>query len=177
VKVALDLPRIINELTLIFPAFKLGKLTLKSAKNMGKKSKIRVITLGLIQEGSRLFVSEGYDIKRQQHFYRPLGGGVEFHETSLEALKREFQEEVQAELTQIDYLSCIENIFIYNGVPSHEIIQLYRCNFSDRKFYEIDVIPFFEGKRQGTAIWVEIDRFTSGELMLVPEKILDFLQP
>ncbi len=143
---------------------------------MSKKPKIRVITLGLIQDKNRLFISEGYDSVKNQSFYRPLGGGLDFGETSLEALKREFQEEVKGELTNIHYLGCVENIFIYNGKPGHEIIQLYRCDFSDSKFYELDSIPFFEGKREGKALWVEIDRLTSGELVLVPPKLLDFIQ-
>lgn len=143
---------------------------------MSKKPKIRVITLGLIQNQNRLFVSEGYDSVKHKSFYRPLGGGIEFGETSLDALKREFQEEVKGELTNIHYLGCLENIFIYNGKPRHEIIQLYRCDFSDRQFYELDSIPFFEGKREGKAIWVDIDRLTSGELVLVPAKLLDFIQ-
>ncbi|MCT7984442.1 NUDIX hydrolase [Laspinema sp. A4] len=143
---------------------------------MTKKPKIRVITLGLIQDKNRLFVSEGYDSVKHQSFYRPLGGGLDFGETSLEALKREFQEEVKGELTNIHYLGCLENIFIYNGKPGHEIIQLYRCDFRDRKFYELDSVPFFEGNRQGKALWIEIDRLTSGELVLVPHQLLDFIQ-
>lgn len=143
---------------------------------MSKKTKIRVITLGLIQDKNRLFVSEGYDSVKHKSFYRPLGGGLDFGETSLDALKREFQEEVNADLTNIYYLGCLENIFIYNGKPRHEIIQLYRCDFSDSKFYELDSIPFFEGNREGIAIWVDIDRLTSGELVLVPPQLLDFIQ-
>lgn len=143
---------------------------------MSKNPKIRVITLGLIQDNNRLFVSEGYDSVKKQSFYRPLGGGLDFGETSLDALKREFQEEVKGELTNIQYLGCLENIFIYNGKPGHEIIQLYRCDFSDRQFYELDSIPFFEGNREGIAIWVELDKLISGELVLVPQKLLDFIQ-
>ncbi|MCT7978781.1 NUDIX hydrolase [Laspinema olomoucense] len=142
---------------------------------MSKKNKIRVITLGLIKDRNRLFVSEGYDSVKQQSFYRPLGGGIEFGETSLEALKREFQEEVNADLANIHYLGCVENIFIYNGKPGHEIIQLYRCDFSDRKFYELESLYFFEGKREVKALWVEIDQLISGELVLVPTKLLDFI--
>lgn len=159
----------------IFPVFQAGKISI-FIKIMSKKPKIRVITLGLIQDKNRLFVSEGYDAVKKQAFYRPLGGGLDFGETSFDALKREFQEEVNAELTNIHYLGCVENIFIYNGKPGHEIIQLYRCDFSESKFYQIDSIPFFEGKREGKALWVEIDQLTSGELVLVPQKLLEFIQ-
>jgi 8-oxo-dGTP pyrophosphatase MutT (NUDIX family) len=150
---------------------------------MGKSGEICVLALGLIRDGEyakrtlreRLFISQGYDKFTQQTFYRALGGGIDFGETSLEALKREFQEEIQAELTNIRYLGCLENIFIYNGQPGHEIIQLYECDFVYPNFYQLEKIEFAEGERQKTALWVEISRFKSGELKLVPEQIFEFL--
>ena len=72
-------------------------------------SAIRAVALGLIFQGDRVFIYEGYDPFKQRMFHRALGGGIEFGETSLEALQREFQEEIQAELTNIKYLACLEN--------------------------------------------------------------------
>lgn len=138
-------------------------------------AKIRVLALGIIRQGDRLFLGEGYDPIKQESFYRALGGGVDFGETSLEALKREFQEEIQAELTHIEYISCLENIFIYKGKQKHEIIQLYRCDFVDPKFYQIDEIPFSEGDRQKMARWIDIQRLKSGELRIVPEGFLQYI--
>ncbi|BAZ26034.1 NUDIX hydrolase [Kalymmatonema gypsitolerans NIES-4073] len=149
---------------------------------MHKPGEIRVLALGLIRDGKyakrtlreRIFVSEGYDPVKQQTFYRAMGGGVDFGETSLEALKREFQEEIQAELTNIRYLGCLENIFTFNGQSGHEIIQLFESDFVDPKFYQLDKLDFSEGERQKTALWVDINRFKSGELRLVPEQFLDY---
>lgn len=146
-------------------------------------NQIRVLALGLIQDrqaaaaekGDRIFVSEGYDPVKQKTFYRALGGGVDFGETSLTALQREFQEEIQAELANIRYLGCLENVFTFNGQPGHELIQLYKCDFANPKFYEIDELIFVEGDRQKKALWVESDRFKSGELTLVPEQFFDYL--
>jgi 8-oxo-dGTP pyrophosphatase MutT (NUDIX family) len=140
-----------------------------------KPGRIRVLALGWITDGDRVFVAEGYDEAKQDYFYRALGGGVDFGETSLEALKREFQEEVQAELTHIEYLTCIENIFVCHGKPGHELIQLYRCDFADPKFYQIEKMDFSEGDRTHQALWVEIERFKSGELRLVPDVCLRYL--
>lgn len=142
---------------------------------MHKSGEIRVLALGLIRDSDRIFISEGYDPVKQDTFYRALGGGVDFGETSLEALQREFQEEIQAELTNIRYLGCIENLFTFNGKPGHEIIQLYQCDFVDPKLYQIERTVFAEGDRQKTALWVEINRFKSAELRLVPEVFLDYL--
>ncbi len=140
------------------------------------KARIRVITLGLIQDGDRLFVSEDYDSVKQLTFYRALGGGVDFGETSLAALHREFQEELQAELTNVHYLGCIENLFVYNGKPGHELVQIYRCDFVDPKFYQVTQCSFWEGKEQKLARWIEIEKFRSGELQLYPETFLDYLR-
>ncbi|MBE9210921.1 NUDIX domain-containing protein [Nostoc sp. LEGE 06077] len=143
---------------------------------MSKSGEIRVIVLGLIRGGERIFVSEGYDPAKQAHFYRALGGGVDFGETSHAALQREFQEEIQAELTNICYLGCIENLFIYNNRQGHEIIQLYQCDFADSKFYQIDSLMFSEsGTHHHRALWIDIARFKSGELKLVPEEFFNYL--
>jgi 8-oxo-dGTP pyrophosphatase MutT (NUDIX family) len=141
---------------------------------MHKPGEIRVLALGLIRDANRIFVSEGYDPVKQQTFYRAMGGGVDFGETSLEALKREFQEEIQADLTNIRYLGCLENIFTFNGQSGHEIIQLFESDFVDPKFYQLDKLDFSEGERQKTALWVDVYRFKSGELRLVPEQFLDY---
>jgi 8-oxo-dGTP pyrophosphatase MutT (NUDIX family) len=142
---------------------------------MGFTSEIRVLALGLITERSRTFVSQGYDSKKKQTYYRSLGGGVDFGEASAVALEREFQEELEAALTNIRYLGCLENIFEFDGKPGHEIIQLYACDFCDRRFYEQESVEFNEGKRKKLALWVDCDRFLSGELTLYPSGIEKYL--
>lgn len=142
---------------------------------MHSEGQIRVLALGLIKKGNRVFISQGYDPVKQQTFYRAMGGGVDFGETSLEALQREFQEEIQAQLTNINYLGCLENLFTFNGKPGHELLQVYQCDFVDPKFYQLESLTFAEGKRQKTALWVDVALFKSGELLLVPKPFLDLL--
>ncbi|MBW4559925.1 MAG: NUDIX domain-containing protein [Mojavia pulchra JT2-VF2] len=143
---------------------------------MNKPGEIRMLVLGLIRDGDRIFVSEGYDPTKQSTFYRALGGGVEFGETSRAALEREFQEEIQAELTNIRYLGCIENLFMFNGRQGHEVIQLYQCDFADPKFYQLESLIFSESaNHKHRALWIDIYRFKSSELRLVPEIFFDYL--
>ncbi|MDZ7959983.1 MAG: NUDIX domain-containing protein [Aulosira sp. DedQUE10] len=143
---------------------------------MNKPGEIRVLVLGLIRDGERIFVSEGYDPVKQSTFYRALGGGVEFGETSHLALKREFQEEIQADLTNIRYLGCIENLFTFNARQGHEIIQLYQCDFAEPKFYQLESLIFSESEtHKHRALWLSIERFKSGELRLVPEAFFNYL--
>ncbi|MCJ8282016.1 MAG: NUDIX hydrolase [Rivularia sp. ALOHA_DT_140] len=143
---------------------------------MYKEGKIRVLALGIIRDtNNRTLLSEGYDPVKKDKFYRALGGGVEFGETSFEALQREFQEEIQAELTNIRYLACLENIFTFQGNPGHEIIQLYQCDLVDPKFYQQEKITFNEGEREKTALWMDINTLKSGSARLVPEGFVDYL--
>lgn len=142
---------------------------------MHKPDEIRFLVLGLIKDRDRAFLSEGYDTTKQEYFYRALGGGVEFGEKSYDALKREFQEELDAELTNIRYLTCLESLFSFNGQPGHEVIQLYQCDFADPKFYTIEEITFNEGKRQKIARWVDLEKCRSGELKVVPEPMVEYI--
>lgn len=140
------------------------------------KSRIRAIALGLIRHQGHVFVSRGYDTVKGKEFYRFLGGGIDFGETSVGALKREFQEEIQAELTNIKYLTCLDNIFMCDGVPGHELIQLFHCDFIDADFYRLDhVYTLIEGKDMKEAIWISISKVLSGDLNLVPKNCHPYL--
>lgn len=144
---------------------------------MNKTSRIRALVLGLIRSSDdRLLVAEGYDLVKQNFFYRCLGGGVDFCETSEAALKREFLEEIQAEVINLRYLGFSENLFTYNGKPGHEWIQFYQCDFVDPKFYQLEELVCVEDSGVNfVARWVERDRFLTKELRLVPEICLKYL--
>ncbi|MDX1977537.1 MAG: NUDIX hydrolase [Pseudanabaenaceae cyanobacterium bins.68] len=142
---------------------------------MGYSPTIRVLALGVICDRQRVFMSEGHDPVKGQTFYRALGGGIDFGESSAAALVREFKEELDTEVVNLSYLGCLENLFSFNGQPGHEIIQLYSCEFQDPKFYQLEQIEFAEGARRKLALWVDINRFLSGELILYPDGMTRYL--
>ncbi len=138
--------------------------------------RIRPIALGLIEHQGHVLVSKGEDSKTGEPFYRFLGGGIEFGETSAAALVREFAEEIQAQLTEVEYLGCLDNIFTLNGKPKHELIQLFRAKFVDRAFYQLDqCFDLVEGDRLDQAFWLNTERIFAGECQLVPESCLSYL--
>jgi 8-oxo-dGTP pyrophosphatase MutT (NUDIX family) len=136
---------------------------------------IRFLVIAVIKQGDRIFLSQGFDPVKNETFYRAMGGGVDFGESSFDALKREFKEEINAEITNTKYLGCLESIFQFKGVTGHEVIQVYQADFVDDKFYQLDELTFYEKERQKTAIWVNINELKSGNLRLVPENFINFL--
>ncbi len=117
---------------------------------------IRPLALALIKnEKNQILVSPGYDEVKQEPFYRLLGGGVEFGETSLEALHREFKEELNVELTNCRLLDVYENIFTFNNKPGHEIIFIYQADFVDLNNYQITEFQILDSSTDNKVIWLD----------------------
>lgn len=140
---------------------------------MDKFNEIRPIVLGLAIKDNKLLVSEGVDKKKNQTFYRCLGGGIEFLETSADALKREFLEEINIEIEVKDFLGIAENIFTYEGKSAHELVLFYSIEIPNN-VYKDEYVVNEEGKLS-KAMWVDIDEFKNGNRILYPKEIFRFL--
>jgi 8-oxo-dGTP pyrophosphatase MutT (NUDIX family) len=140
-----------------------------------QEHKIRALALGVFRRGDAILVGEGYDPTKDQTFYRPLGGGIEFGEHSLIALHREMREEIGAEIKNARLLGTVENIFVFNGVPGHEIVQIYEAEFVDESFYAQAEIVVNEGPLIGKAVWMSLGDFQNGVMPLYPEGLLGLL--
>ncbi|RLC76457.1 MAG: NUDIX hydrolase [Chloroflexi bacterium] len=141
-----------------------------------KSGRIRPLVLGLVWRGDELLVFEGYDRIKEEIYYRPLGGGIEFGEHSREALRREFREELGAELASARYTATIENIFVCNGRRGHEIILLYEATLADQSLYERETFEVREETETLTARWMPLREFQEGGPPLYPDGLLELLQ-
>jgi ADP-ribose pyrophosphatase YjhB (NUDIX family) len=138
-------------------------------------SSIRPITLAVIRRGDALLVFEGRDDVKDETFYRPLGGGVEFGEPSEVALKREFREELDADLVVKERIGVLENVYTWRGRRGHEIAFLYAAEFADASFYARDEMKILDD--DATARWVDVADFRDGSKILYPAGLIGLLSP
>ncbi len=101
---------------------------------ISKSSVIRIKALGLHWRGSRFLAFEVYDREGRLKGVRPLGGSVEFGETARDAVVREFQEELDTEVSVLAGPMVLENVFIHEGENRHEVLFIFDLAFPQGAF-------------------------------------------
>ncbi|MGE0060315.1 MAG: NUDIX hydrolase [Dehalococcoidia bacterium] len=142
----------------------------------GWANRIRPIALVLFRrDDGAVLVAPGYDRIKEQQFYRPLGGEIEFGELAEAAARREILEELAAEVGDLRLLGVFENIFTFLGASGHELVWVFEGSFVDQSFTERDVVYALEGDATFEVHWVPMQRFIDGEVPLYPEGLLGVL--
>jgi len=140
------------------------------------KNQIRPIAICVFRDKDRILVFEGYDRAKDEIFYRPLGGGIEFGEGAEDAVRRELKEEINVEVGEVHFLGALENIFSFYGKSYHEIVMVYDGVPIKSGLYEQAVIVGQEANGDVIrAIWMSLDQFESGESILYPTGLLELL--
>jgi len=146
---------------------------------MKKKKRIRPLAICIFRHHDRVLVAEGYDPVKGEHFFRPLGGGIEFGESSRETICRELMEEINVEVEEdsLRYLGAVENIFTFSGSPGHEIVLIYDGALKETRLYDQAVIQGKEANGEEIrAVWKHIDEFGEGKSILYPTGLLEMLR-
>ena len=140
--------------------------------------RIRTVAVALCRDGDRILVERGYDRVRDQHFYRAIGGGVEFGERAAVAVEREWREELDLALEAPALLGVLENLFTYDGRDWHEVVFVFAASVSDPRAHERDEFEAVDtdGARH-VAVWVPLDGLRDGATPLSPPGVLDLLAP
>ncbi|PWB38238.1 MAG: hypothetical protein C3F02_04505 [Parcubacteria group bacterium] len=135
----------------------------------GKKvePKLKAMCL-LLDDQSRLLASQGYDHIKKQRFYRILGGHLNPGEDPADGVRREIREEVNSEIDNLEFLEVIDNQFIYQGRPGHEIVHLYKGKLSRREIEDIPQFTFVDGPEVITAQWIKIDDIIHKKIIVYP---------
>ncbi|WP_248743419.1 MULTISPECIES: NUDIX hydrolase [unclassified Pseudomonas] len=132
------------------------------------EQRIRALALCVFQHNGKILVNRFHDSVADQTFYRPIGGGIEFGETSREAIVREVQEELGLSMKDLRLLGTLESLFVYNGKPGHEMVQVYDARFEDAQVYEqLQIVGHESDGSPFTATWQGSLSFTE-QSPLVP---------
>jgi len=140
---------------------------------MTRAKVVRPVAICLFKHNGKILAGEGIDSVKNQIFYRPLGGSIEFGERAEQTIIRELMEETGEEVTDIRFLAVAENIFTYDGLDMHEIIFIYDGRFVNGSVYEKEYLEVDEDGVAQRAYWRETDDFKSGKYILYPEKLLE----
>ena len=141
------------------------------------KHRIRSLAICVFSHAGCILASQGYDPLKDETFYRPLGGQIEFGEHAADALRRELLEEIQAEVTALRYLETLENIFVFNGKPGHEIVMVFDGELVDQGLYALPVIQRTDAHSGEPiqAYWKHLGEFGPGQPPLYPTGLLELL--
>lgn len=138
--------------------------------------RIRPVALGIpFRENDEILVARHYDEVADTEFYRPLGGGLEFGEYSDVGVRREFQEELGADVVVKDRIAAFENVFEFRGTAGHEVVFLYEVAFEDDAYYEQDAFEAVEGTGEVFPVrWKPLADFSGDDAdVLYPDGVLN----
>lgn len=137
---------------------------------------IRPIAIFCAVHDGRLLAHAGHDPVAGRDFLRPPGGGMDFGEDSLTAVRRELKEELGFSTVDERLLGVLENRFSYKGQAGHEIVFVYGGRFAEPAAYARERFDGVEA--DGTALpmlWAPLERIRAGELILYPPGLLELL--
>ena len=138
---------------------------------------IRPIAICVFHNSNSILVFEGHDPVKGETFYRPLGGGIEFGESSEATVRRELKEEINVDVGDLRLLGVLENIFMFNGNSYHEIVMVFDGTLTDSGLYAQAEIHGKEANGDDIrALWKSLDEFESGQSILYPDGLMKLLR-
>ncbi len=132
-------------------------------------SKIRPIALCLFEHENRLLLQELWNAHEKIPYYRPPGGGIEFGEPALEAIRREMREELHSEIEEPQLLGVFENLFTIGPDQKHEVVFLYKSRLLKTELYQKEEVWIWDGDPPTRAIWAPLEDLKAGALLFYPE--------
>lgn len=133
---------------------------------------IRNLAVGLPIRNGHLLAEEGKDTVKDSAYLRAIGGGIEFGETAEVALRREFREELGMQLGNVWLLGVVENIYVHQGLPGHQIAHVFAVESSDIDSISLDAQLHILD--EGSPVrWINIEQ---PNRPLYPEGASDLLQ-
>ena len=141
------------------------------------RDRIRAKALCVVSDGEEILVSRNVGPDGEAYF-RPLGGKIGFGEESEDAVKREFREELGADLVDVEHLGTLENHFAWGDQRGHEFVVVFDGAFADDALYERDELDAYEAEidERFTAEWRALDGLVAADEPLYPDGLAALCQ-
>ena len=138
--------------------------------------RVRPLALAIVLYRDHLLCAEGYDPVKEQTFYRPLGGEIEFGERAEAAAARELHEETGRRIERLDPLGVVENLFTFDGAPGHEVVFEFVARFAAGEApNDLEPIECHEGDYTFVARWLALPEVLAGSYQLYPDGLSERL--
>ncbi len=143
-------------------------------EQLGAPHRVRAIVVGLVVVDGWLLAEEYAANGRHDGFLRAPGGGIEFGESVHTALRREFAEELDADVREARLLGVTENVFDAHGARGHEIVHVFSVDSERLAAMPRDA---HEPVRDSdtTVGWYRLEAVRSGKHVFYPPGALDLL--
>ncbi len=145
----------------------------------GVSGRIRPLVAAVIRAGNRILVWDDFDSASGEVVAVPIAGGIEFGETSAQAVQREVEEELGCRPASFRFLGVLEDIFEWSGKKRHELWFVYDIELPElpkRSLYQREAVVIVEPDGDVyNARWRELGEF-DGAALLVPTGLLDLIR-
>ena len=140
------------------------------------ENSIRPTAIALISWEDKILVLEYCDKVTQEYYYRPLGGGINFGEYGKQTIEREIKEEIGAKIYDVRYLYALENIFVCDGKPDHQIILVFDAKLEDKSLYGKTLEAIEDNGEKFSASWKSLHEIQQEGRPLYPDGLPEKLQ-
>lgn len=137
---------------------------------------VRPAALCAIERDGAFLAFDIWDALTQRKVVRFPGGGIDYREYAIDAVRREMREELNTELDDVRFLGVIENIFGLKELPAHEIVFLFSARATNEAIYALDRNVAVEANEIVPLRWVALEEIESGRTTLVPDGALELIR-
>lgn len=120
-----------------------ARLGVRFARSLGHMPQLRPLAVAVIRHPGTgaIFVDETTEPSTGRVYHRAVGGGIEFGERAAQTLVRELDEEYGLQVRVGVQLGALENVFVYDGRPRHEVVLVHEAAFATPEDYSIERVP------------------------------------
>ena len=136
---------------------------------------IRPLSIGLIRREGEILVMAVKDDRGCIKGWRPPGGGIEFGESAERTVVRELMEELGETAVCRQCICVLENIYVHEGHPGHEVVFVFDVEFSEPSAYATERYAYVDQGIANEVVWRNTREFIEGAEPLFPDGLHKYL--